>query len=63
MALALEDVGAIHSGGGRTDAHLAGPRSRKRPFLGTKHLRTAKIGKSDNYHRETPESAVMDSFL
>jgi hypothetical protein len=61
MALALKDVRAIHSGGGDADPDLPWPRIRSRTLLDTKHLRTTEIGKSENYHRETPESAVMDA--
>jgi hypothetical protein len=62
MVLAMKHVRAIHSGGGNADPDLSGPRIRDRSLFGAKHLRTAEIGKSENYHRETPWTAVMDAY-
>jgi hypothetical protein len=60
--LALKHVGAIHPGRRDANSHLSGPRNGHWVIFGAKHLRTPEIGKSDNYHKETPKSAVMDSY-
>jgi len=62
VTLALKDVRAVDPGGGDAYSYLPGAGNRNRALFDAKHLRTTKIGNSENYHRETPGSAVMDEY-